>query len=91
MIVKEDNLECLDIFKTQPGPVVKNETLGHPAWNYAYNLTNVVWGSANWAMGAVAEIWDSHWTCKVASLIPSQVVQSCIFCNRSQLGLKNIQ
>ena len=26
---KEENLECLDIFKTQPGPVAKNATLGH--------------------------------------------------------------
>ena len=29
--LKEENLEHLDIFKTQPGPVAKNATLGHPA------------------------------------------------------------
>ena len=33
--MKEENLECLDIIflKTQPGPVAKNATSGHPAGN----------------------------------------------------------
>ena len=29
--MKEENLECVDIIKTQPGPVAKNATLGLPA------------------------------------------------------------
>lgn len=27
---------------TQPGPVVKNATLGHPAGNQTHNLTNLL-------------------------------------------------
>ena len=42
IILKEDNLNCLDIFKTQPGPVVKNATLGHPAGNRTRDLANLV-------------------------------------------------
>ena len=31
--MKQENLDCLDIFKTLPGPVAKNATLGHPTGN----------------------------------------------------------
>ena len=34
-------------FKTQPGPVAKNATLGHPAGNRTRDLTNLVQCSAN--------------------------------------------
>ena len=49
------NLECLDIFKTQPGPVAKNAISDHPAGNRTCDLANLVRYSANWATKAVAK------------------------------------
>ena len=39
-------------YKTQPGPVAKNATLGHPAGNRTRDLANLVRYSANWATEA---------------------------------------
>ena len=47
VILKEENLECLDIFKTQPGHVAKNATSGHQAGNRTHDLANLVLYSAN--------------------------------------------
>ena len=38
IILKEENFKCPDIFNTQPGPVAKNATLGHPAGSQTHNL-----------------------------------------------------
>ena len=45
--MKEGNLECVNIVKTQPGPVAKNATLGLPAGNRTRDLANLVRCSAN--------------------------------------------
>ena len=55
LILKEENLECLDIFKAQPWPAAKNATLGYPAGNGTCDLANLVRCSANWATETVAE------------------------------------
>ena len=51
---KEENLECQDISKTQPGPAAKNATLGHPAGNRTRDLANLVRRTANLATEAIA-------------------------------------
>ena len=55
IIPKEENLECLIYFKTQPGPVAKNATLELPAGNWTRDLANLVGCSGHWATKAVAE------------------------------------
>ena len=51
----EENIECPDIFKSQPGPVAKNATLGHPAGNRTRDRANLMWCSVNWATKAFAK------------------------------------
>ena len=46
-ILNEKNLDCIDIFKTQPGSVAKNATLGHPAGSRTRDLKNLLQCSAN--------------------------------------------
>ena len=60
IILKEEKLECLDIFKTPPEPVAKNATLGHPAGNQTRHLANLAWCSANRATETVAESMATH-------------------------------
>ena len=51
----EESFEFLDIFKTRPGPVVKNATLGLPAGSRIRDIANLVRCSANRATETVAE------------------------------------
>ena len=43
----KENFECLNDFKTQPGPVAKSATFGYPAGNRTRDLANLVHCSAN--------------------------------------------
>ena len=45
---RKEIFECLNYFETQPGPVAKNATLGHPAGNRTRDPANLVRYSANW-------------------------------------------